>query len=70
MEFCLPMIQYPTNLSDPLQPGPGFCVFALKGAVLSSGTNQPPRSTRFAHRHKLIEMRGQDEPFNVFPCAE
>ena len=59
MEFCLPMIQYPNEThSDPLQPGPGFGVFALKGAVLSSGTNQPPRSTSFAHKHKLIEMRG------------
>src|SRR6516162_8278482 len=35
-----------------------------------TGDDEPPRSTRFAHRHKLIEMRGQDEPFNVFPCAE
>ena len=59
----------------PTRRGRGPALRLRPEGVPSSGTNQP-RSTRFAHRHNMIEMRRREQPFNDFhapsdcPCRE
>ena len=43
----------------------GQCV-----ADIARALERKNKSGVYAHRDKPIEIRGQDEPFNVFPCAE